>query len=104
MKQITLAAVMALALTAPASAGDVEKILGGIIVGGLIVDALNDGPRRVENHYYYDDPRPRVHVQQPDPNWICYQDVEYSGQWIYTYDRNCWGDVIRFTRHPNPNW
>ena len=97
MKNAILAMTVALGLAQPAQAdSDVAKILGGIIIGGVIVDALNDRPRHVENHYYHQ-PQP---VPQPHPAQVCYRDVEYSAQWIYVYERNCWGDVINFTQRP----
>ncbi len=89
-----LAILVALGLATPAAGNDVSDVLAGIIVGAVVVDALND------NHHRRHHAAP-LYVERFDPYRVCRQEVEYVGRWIYVYDINCHGDLIRVTQEPN---
>lgn len=79
--------------TASAQAADVEDIVGGL-VGLAIVNEILNGDRG-HRHYYND----RVPRRGSHPNQVCSVHTEYSSQWIREVETNCYGEVLRVTRH-----
>lgn len=96
MFKTAIAAVAALTLSAASvQAADVEEILGGL-VGLAIVNEILNGDQQ-HHHYHYD--RPHVPRRGSHPSQVCSVHTEYAGQWIRRIESNCYGEVLRVTRH-----
>lgn len=92
MIKTAITAITALTIsTAAAQAADVEEIIGGL-VGLAIVNEILNGDK-----HHHD--RPYVPRRGSHPNQVCSVHTEYSGQWIREVETNCYGEVLRVTRH-----
>lgn len=98
-----LALILALSIATPAAAeDDFIKLLGAIIAGAAIADALDHNHDRKHHsghykhhsgHYKYA-PSPAGR----NPNVSCYTRAEYRHNWVITRWYNCYDQVIRVER------
>lgn len=96
MFKSTLTAISILAAsTVSVQAADVEGIIGGLVGLAIVNEILNSDQQH--HHYHYD--RPHVPRRGSHPNQVCSVHTEYSGQWIRKVESNCYGEVLRVTRH-----
>jgi hypothetical protein len=100
-------AVLMIMFAAPAKANsDLERILGIIIGGAIVIESLKEPRSTVNNttvimpdYNPYNDPRrPGYARGLDDAGRVCYIQPHYYRNYIETVYQNCYGEVIRVER------